>query len=295
LSAGPDISCGGIPIQFSVSGSNGSFHFLNPDLRDTTDYQGRVNFRYVERSVTQTGSYALHVQDGMHNLGAVVQMNRLSASLGTIQLTMSGRLLFLEPGDTASTEIWAGVRDAYGNDDTSRHAELWLEYPLGWLERQESPRWICHYIYRTTEFGRGGNTVHVGTNDGRFAVASFVIQTVGDVQIVTETDTLRYLPGDSVSCEGYAVVTDQFARALMRVPVHMWLEEPLGFLQFTHPEMRDSTNGQGQLPFRYTVYAPTGPGENIIHARVGQHVSDRRVVVMPVDTTAYSISKQRRS
>jgi hypothetical protein len=89
----------------------------------------------------------------------------------------------------------------------------------------------------------------------------------GSVRIHMDADTLNFLPGDSVRCNGWVVVKDRNGNALPDVPVSITLDRSFGFLDFVDPQRRDTTDATGTVNFRFMTYNQSG--ENTVIAAVG--------------------------
>jgi hypothetical protein len=105
---------------------------------------------------------------------------------------------------------------------------------------------------------------------------------VGIVIIQMTTDTLAYLPGDSVSAAGSVVVTDAQGRVMPNVKVNISLSESFGLIEFVDQSRRDTTNSLGRVEFIFRAYAANpGPGHNTITATVGNKSAQWLMVVQP--------------
>ncbi|HEY3294779.1 MAG TPA: hypothetical protein VGL38_05040 [bacterium] len=104
------------------------------------------------------------------------------------------------------------------------------------------------------------------------------------VQIVmlSPTDTLRFLPGDSASAQGFVVVKDA-ASGLVEpgVKVNLSLRYPgVGVLECPN----DTTNSLGRVDFVFRTNRQPGNGYNIIHVSVGSAEADYKIWIQPVCT-----------
>lgn len=103
----------------------------------------------------------------------------------------------------------------------------------------------------------------------------------GSVQIVMMTDTLKFLPGDTATAQGFVVVKDDAGRVMPGVRVTMSLLEDFGFLEFTDSTLRDTTSANGRVNFRFGVVNAIVPSHNIIHAQVGSLQDNWTIWLMP--------------
>jgi hypothetical protein len=85
-----------------------------------------------------------------------------------------------------------------------------------------------------------------------------------ELHLMLILDTLRLLPADSTSADGYVVVTEG-GRPTPDLHVNLWLlDSSMGFLEYTDPRLRDTTNAEGRVDFRFISRDDTG--RNVVHA-----------------------------
>ena len=114
---------------------------------------------------------------------------------------------------------------------------------------------------------------------------------VGNVQIVTGTDTLRYLPGDSASTPVVVIVTDMAGNVMQGEKVAVALANPLiGILEFVDTGLRDTTNALGRVDLVYRSYAT--PGKNYITAAASGRTAIDSIVVEPANVVVSQLMLQ---
>jgi hypothetical protein len=102
---------------------------------------------------------------------------------------------------------------------------------------------------------------------------------VGTVQVYMYSDTVTFIPGDSVQAPGFVWVTDRQGRSVKGQAVDMVLTPPtLGGLEYVNTSLRDTTNDQGRVEFYFRSYAR--PGNVTIKAFVGTIVGVDSLVVL---------------
>lgn len=80
---------------------------------------------------------------------------------------------------------------------------------------------------------------------------------VGSIAIWMERDTVYFLYGDSVIVEGYVSVRDTSGNPVLHYPVHLYLTESVGRIEFTGPQ-QGTTNSSGFVYFRFFSYNQSG-------------------------------------
>jgi hypothetical protein len=102
---------------------------------------------------------------------------------------------------------------------------------------------------------------------------------VGAVQVYMYSDTVTFIPGDSVAAPGFVWVTDRQGRSVRGQAVDLVLNPPtLGGLEFANTSLRDTTNEQGRVEFYFRSYLR--PGNVTITAFVGTIVGAESLVVL---------------
>jgi hypothetical protein len=107
-------------------------------------------------------------------------------------------------------------------------------------------------------------------------------KTVGNIIIQMDTDTLAYLPGDTVVSQGFVLVTDQQGLVMPDVKVAISLSENFGAIEFVDPTRRDTTNSTGRVDFYFKAWASDpGSGHNTITATSGGKTVTWEMAVQP--------------
>ncbi len=111
---------------------------------------------------------------------------------------------------------------------------------------------------------------------------------VGTVQIVMPADTLRFLPGDSASAQGFVVVKDDAGRVMAGIKVNVELTiQNVGSIEFLGGQ--DTTDAIGRVYILFRTYGQVGPGYNTIHAWVGSKEDNWTLWVQSAATVLASL------
>jgi hypothetical protein len=112
---------------------------------------------------------------------------------------------------------------------------------------------------------------------------------VGTVQVYMYSDTVTFIPGDSVQAPGFVWVTDRQGRSVKGVAVDMVLTPPtLGGLEYGNTSLRDTTNDQGRVEFYFRSYQR--PGDVTIKAFVGTIVGVDSLVVLESSSVIWDLN-----
>jgi hypothetical protein len=105
---------------------------------------------------------------------------------------------------------------------------------------------------------------------------------VSNIIIQMDSDTLFYLPGDTVTSRGFVVVTDHVGSVLPNAVVRFSLSENFGSIEFVDQARRDTTNAIGRVEFLFRACAANpGPGYNTITATSEGVSAQWWIAVMP--------------
>ncbi|HEY3294699.1 MAG TPA: hypothetical protein VGL38_04640 [bacterium] len=104
---------------------------------------------------------------------------------------------------------------------------------------------------------------------------SYLLQIV----MLTPTDTLRFLPGDSASAQGYVLVKDaSTGLTVTGVKVNLSLVQPnVGVIE----HLNDTTNTVGRVDFIFRTNRQVGQGYNIVHANIGSAEANYTIWIQP--------------
>jgi hypothetical protein len=112
---------------------------------------------------------------------------------------------------------------------------------------------------------------------------------VGEITIDIGQDTLRFLPGDSVSTPITIIVSDQYGNVLPWVKVSIALSNPqLGFIEYADTELRDTTNALGRVNLIFTAIGTAG--DNVLSATTGGITRTREIFIRQQEIDIGSIS-----
>jgi hypothetical protein len=104
----------------------------------------------------------------------------------------------------------------------------------------------------------------------------------GNIILQMDTDTLAYLPGDTVTAQGFVIVTNQQGLVVPNIKVALSKSEQFGAIIFEDSVRRDTTNSVGRVQFFFQAFASNpGPGHNTITATVGACSTQWVLAVVP--------------
>lgn len=90
---------------------------------------------------------------------------------------------------------------------------------------------------------------------------------LGNVIIQMSADTVDCWQGDTVSVDGFVLVTDGYGAVLPGAKITFWLSESFGVIEFPDTSLRDTTDTLGRVDFRFILIG-AAPATQIITATV---------------------------
>lgn len=132
---GDGIVMEGVRVNVTLGNPHcGFIDFLNTNLRDTTNAQGRVEMRYT--AVGIAGDVTISATAGGVGDHATLVCRAIgTVSVGSVDLSLGVDTLLFTQGETSSTPVTIGVRDTEGNPLQRTRIAIYNETPqLGYLE-----------------------------------------------------------------------------------------------------------------------------------------------------------------
>jgi len=89
------------------------------------------------------------------------------------------------------------------------------------------------------------------------------------LMIWMETDTVKFCPGDTATANGVVTVSSD-GRAFRNIPVDISVGPNDGFIEYTNPVLRDTTDHLGRVTFRFQCFERTGVFDVVAKAAGGE-------------------------
>ncbi|HEY3294780.1 MAG TPA: hypothetical protein VGL38_05045 [bacterium] len=278
------VSLAGKRVLFSLSEQVGSIQFENAALRDTTDITGIVHFRFTTHSDAGPGYNVIRAECGGHTDSATVHLIMQGAEPGSLTLSLNPDTLHTRGAVADSFLVSVTLRDNHSLGIPGRLIPFTASSGiLRAMPPTDSAGHTSGY-WHLSNYGEHYVAAHVGSlTDTAWAVVdSFPYDQVASVQIVmrTDSDTLRFFPGDSAWAEGFVQVRDLQGRAVPNAQVDVSEAESfIGFLTFPDSS-RDTTNALGRVNFTFQSNQQTA-GYTVLHAACGGHEDNQPLWVRP--------------
>lgn len=113
---------------------------------------------------------------------------------------------------------------------------------------------------------------------------------VKSVQVVMDTDTLKFVPGDSAVSTGFVVVTDQNGVVMKGISVSITITPVIGLIEYVNTELKDTTDDYGRVNFVFRSY--NQPGNLEVKATVGNVAGTWKLWVQEASEIIESLSIQ---